>query len=181
MSDTGRRIWPSRFGLLGPTLLICLAGACASAPPPPPPVVEKPPEPPVRMQRPPTRLAWMPLDGSDTAVARALNDEMSRAKPAGTVTSTKAGVSMEVAQLALECIQPTPECYAAVARSLNADRLMWAQVFPADQKIRVTVSLFDAGAGTTLKKTRTYDGVQAASDGVATLVEHAAAAGSRAP
>ena len=179
MSDTGRRNWPSRNGLWGPTLLICLAGACASAPPPPPPVVEKPPELPVRMVR-PSRLAWMPLDGSDTAVARALNDGMSRAKPEGTVSSTKAGVSMEVAQLAIECIQATPECYAAVARSLNADRVMWAQVVPAEQKIRVTVLLFDAGAGTTSKRTRTYDGAQAARAGVAELVEHAAG-GSRTP
>ena len=119
------------------------------------------------MLPPPTRLAWMPLDGSDTAVARAINDQMSRAKPAGTVSSTKAAVSMEVAQLAIECIQPTPACYAAVARSLNADRLMWAQVVPADQKIRVTVLLFDAGAGTTCKKTQTYDGAQSARAGVA--------------
>src|SRR5512138_1914219 len=102
MSHTGRRSWPSRFGLLGPTLLVCLTGACASAPPPPPPAVaQKPPEPPVRMLPPPSRLAWMPLDGAETAVARVLNDEMSRAKPEGTVSSTKAAVSMEVAQLAI--------------------------------------------------------------------------------
>lgn len=161
-------------------LSLCLAGACASAPPPAPapaPVVA--PQPPVRMLPPPSRLAWMPLDGSDTAVARALNEELSRAKPAGTVSSTKAAVSMEVAQLAIECIQPTPECYGAVARSLNADRLMWAQVAPADQKIRITVLLFDAGAGTTAKKSRTFDGAQAVRAGVASLVEHAA--GSRSP
>ena len=50
---------------------------------------------------------------------------------------------------------------------------MWAQVVPADQKIRVTVLLFDAGAGTTCKKTQTYDGAQSARAGVAELVEHA--------
>jgi hypothetical protein len=126
------------------------------------------------MKPPPSRLAWMPLDGTDTAVARALNDQMSRAKPAGTVSSTKAAVSMEVAQLAIECIQPTTDCYAAVARSLNADCLMWAQVAPADQKIRVTVLLFDVRAGSTLKETGTFDGVQAARAGVAELVDHAA-------
>jgi hypothetical protein len=81
---------------------------------------------------------------------------------------------MEVAQLAIECIQATPACYAAVARSLNADRLMWAQVAAADQKIRVTVLLFDVGAGTTSKRTGTFDGVQAARAGVAELVGHAA-------
>ena len=58
----------------------------------------------------------MPLDPFDApVVARAVNDEMSRIKLAGASAGVKAAVSMEVAQLAIECIEPTPACYRAVA------------------------------------------------------------------
>ena len=125
-------------------------------------------------------MAVMPADSLLFAdIASALDEQLGHARVVGG-RMIRAKVSMEVAQLAIECIQATPDCYAAVARSLNADRLMWAQIVPAEQKIRVTVLLFDAGAGTTAKRTRTYDGAQAARAGVAELVEHAAG-GSRTP
>jgi len=78
-----------------------------------------------------------------------------------------------VAQLAIECIEPTPACYRAVGHSLGADRLMWAEIDPGD-KIRVTVMFFDVSAGTTSKKVGTFDGVQAARAGIAELVAFAA-------
>ena len=106
---------------------------------------------------------------------------MSRAKPAGTSTGVKAAVSMEVAQLAIECIQPTPACYRAVGHSLGADRLLWAEIAPVDEKIRVTVVLFDVGAGTETRKVGTFDGEKAARAGVAELVAYAAAPGTRTP
>ena len=98
---------------------------------------------------------WMPLDPFDApGVAQVVNERMSKIKPAGTSATVKAAVSMEVAQLAIECIQPTPACYAAVGRSLNADRLMWAEVEPGadDDKLRLTVVLFDVQAGTAPKR-----------------------------
>lgn len=156
-------------------LLCCAAISCASTEKPAPAIVAKAPPP-------PAKLAWMPLDPFDApVVARAVNDELSRVKLAGASPGIKAAVSMEVAQLAIECIQPTPACYRAVGHSLGADRLMWAQIDPADQKIRVTVVLFDVGAGTETRKVETFDGVQAARAGVADLVGHATATRSAKP
>ncbi|HEY5453547.1 MAG TPA: hypothetical protein VIQ54_32565 [Polyangia bacterium] len=170
MTATGRRYGPTRSGLMfGPLLLAGVGLACASDPPPAPVTVAKPATP-----SQPARLAWMPLDSFDVpVVARAVNDEMSRVKLAGASAGTKAAVSMEVAQLAIECIEPTPACYRAVGHSLGADRLMWAEIDPGD-KIRVSVMFFDVSAGTTSKKVGTFDGVQAARAGVAELVAFAA-------
>jgi hypothetical protein len=159
----------------GPLLLACFGVACASEPKPAPVIAAKPPAP-------PAKLAWMPLDAFDApVVARALNDQMSQVKLPDTRPGVRAAVSMEVAQLAIECIEPTPACYRAVGHSLGADRLIWAELDSADEKIRVTVVLFDVGAGTTSRKVGTFDGVQAARAGVADLIDHAAHAGSRTP
>ena len=72
-------------------------------------------------------------------------------------------------------------CYRAVGQSLDADRLLWAQIDPAQEKIRVTVVLFDVGAGTETRKVGTFEGVQAARAGVSDLVAHAVGRGSPAP
>jgi len=161
---------------LAASILLLGLGACASTPAPPPVTAPKP-EPP-----PPQRLAWMPLDAFDGPIAQAVNDQMSRAKPPGTSASVKAAISMEVAQLAIECIQPTPACYAAVGRSMNADRLMWAELdgAAADEKIRITVVMFDVQAGKSSRRVGTFAGVQAARAGVAELVESASDPGSQA-
>ena len=160
---------PGRIRLPGAILLLCV-GACASSTPPPPVEIARKPAPS------PRRLAWLPLDAFDGPVALAVNDQMSRIKPPGTSASTKAAVSMEVAQLAIECIQPTPACYGAVARSLNADRLMWAELQPsaADEKIQVTVVMFDVEVGKSSRRMGTFADEQAARAGVGDLVQRAA-------
>jgi len=157
-------------------LLAGVGMACASDPPPAPATAAKPATP-----SQPARLAWMPLDSFDVpVVARAVNDEMSRVKLAGASAGIKAAVSMEVAQLAIECIEPTPACYRAVGHSLGADRLMWAEIDPGDDKIRVSVMFFDVSSGETSRKVGTFEGVQAARAGVAQLVAFAADPRSRA-
>jgi hypothetical protein len=167
----------SRVRLAGALLLVYL-GACASSEPPPVEAVRKP-------APPPQRLAWMPLDPlAAPGVAQVVNERMSKIKPAGTSAPVKAAVSMEVAQLAIECIQPTPACYTAVGRSLNADRLMWAEVEPDDDddKLRLTVVLFDVRAGTAPKRVGgTFADAQAALAGAADLVDRAADGASRSP
>jgi hypothetical protein len=169
MADTGRRIWSSRLGRqFGTLLLSCVAIACAGNEKPAPVTIAKAPPSPMK-------LAWMPLDAFDApVVARAVNDELGRVKLAGASPAVKAAVSMEVAQLAIECIEPTTACYRAVGRSLGADRLIWAQIDPDEEKIRVTVVLFDVGAGTETRKVGMFDGEQAARAGVSALVAHAA-------
>ena len=177
MSDTEWRARPNRVLRLTGSLLLLCAGACASKKPPPPVTVKAPPAP-------PQKLAWMPLDPFDApSVAQAVNDNMSRVKLSGSSAGVKAAVSMEVAQLALECISPTTTCYRAVGHSLGADRLMWAEIDPEapEDKIRITVVLFDVQAGTASRRVGTFAGVDAARAGIAELVDHAAGPGSRTP
>jgi hypothetical protein len=163
--------WRSGSFLVPLVVPLVALGACAGS--------EKPPAASARKPDPPSqRLAWMPLDPLDgPAIAKAVNDRMSSIKPAGTSASVKAAVSMEVAQLAIECIQPTPACYGAVGRSLGADRLMWAELEPSgdDEKVRLTVLVFDVQAGTAPRRVaETFAGMQAAQTGAAGLVERAA-------
>jgi hypothetical protein len=180
MKDRIERCVSSGQGRISGSLLVLVLGAaaCGSAPPPPPATARKP-------APAPQRLAWLPLDGLDApAVAQAVNERMSTVKPTGTSTSVKAAVSMEVAQLAIECIKPTTECYGAVGRSLGADRLMWAELEPSsdDDKVRLSVLMFDVQAGTAPRRVEeTFAGMQAARSGAAGLVERAAGPGSKTP
>ncbi|HMF42529.1 MAG TPA: hypothetical protein VKQ32_17780 [Polyangia bacterium] len=166
-----------RLRLVSPLLVLFASlGACASKKPPAVRAVKPLPQ--------DQKLAWMPVDPLDApSIAKAVNEQMSRVKVAGTKEHVKAAVSMEVAQLAIECIQPTTICYRAVGHSLGADQLMWAEVDPAApaDKIRITVVLFDVQSGNASRRVGTYDGVPAARAGVAELVDHAASGGSRSP
>jgi hypothetical protein len=173
-----RTDWRARTGRgprLAASLLLLGLGACASTPRPAAETARKP-EPPA-----PQRLAWMPLDTFDGPIAQALNEKMSRTKPRGTTATVKAAVSMEVAQLAIECIQPTPACYAAVGRSMKADRLMWAELIGAasSEKIQITVVMFDVEAGKSSRRVGTFADVQAARAGVPELVDGAADPGNQ--
>jgi hypothetical protein len=168
-----RRIGTS---LCAATVLLLGLGGCASHKPPPVQTVKAPPPS-------PQKLAWMPLDAmAGPVVAKAVNDQMSHVQIAGTTLGVKAAVSMEVAQLAIECIQPTSDCYRAVGQSLGADRLLWAEIDPEapKDKIRITIVLFDVRAGTASRQAATFDGEQAAGVGVAELLNHAVKA-SRSP
>jgi hypothetical protein len=126
----------------------------------------------------PVRVAWLPLEPLVAPdVAKTVNDRLGRLAVPGTTRSYRAPVSMEVAQLALECIEPTAQCYAAVGRSVGADRLLWAELGPApssEESLRVAVVLFDVRGSAVVKRVeQTYDGLDAVRAGVATLVDHA--------
>ena len=128
------------------------------------------------------RVAWLPLEPLVAPdVAKTVNDRLGRLAVPGTARSYRAPVSMEVAQLALECIEPTAECWSAVGRSVGADRILWAELgtMPAADdyspvSLRFAVVLFDVRGNAVLKRVeQTYDGIDAVRAGVAALVEHA--------
>jgi hypothetical protein len=56
---------------------------------------------------------------------------------------------MEVAQLSLECVSATDECFAKVGRFLQVDRLLWGQI-ERDKEfgLKVTVVFLDVERGT---------------------------------
>jgi hypothetical protein len=143
--------------LAGTALLAALSG-CATKPAPPaakpePPRVVVVPKPP-----PPVRLGVLVPDALLMPdVAAALSDRLVGAWGAGDGDSAPpdivtAPVSMEVAQLSLECVAPTNDCYATVGRFMRVDRLFWGQIGRGDggSGVKITVVLLDVGQGTPL-------------------------------
>jgi hypothetical protein len=140
---------------LAALVLPALAGACATAPNPvPPPAAPTPPAAAAISaleSTTPVRLAWLPVDTLVHArLGAALNTRLEATTLPGITSRNKGAVSMETAQLSLDCSQPTPECRAAVGRHLGANRLLWAELKPGSRKRAVTVALFlfdvDGGA-----------------------------------
>jgi hypothetical protein len=153
-------------------LLATLAIACATAKPAP--VVHAPPPP--KIAPPPVKLAWMPLEATVSAeVASAVNQRLAALAVAGVTEKVQAPVSMEMAQLALECIDRTPACYGKVGRSVGADRLAWAELVRAskrDASVTLRVSLFDVGGGSVVQQgARTFPNAKAAREGAAALFD----------
>jgi hypothetical protein len=57
-------------------------------------------------------------------------------------------VSLDVVQLAIECVDPTDACYQAIGRSMSANRLLFARIeagAPRTQ-LKITVTLYDVDA-----------------------------------
>jgi hypothetical protein len=89
------------------------------APPPPPP-----PPPPKKV-----KLVVLPLDKlALPGTADEINAKLAQVKLPGAEDAVLATVSMETAQLQSECADPTETCYLKIARLVEADRLLWAQV-----------------------------------------------------
>jgi hypothetical protein len=64
-------------------------------------------------------------------------------------------VTLEVAQLAIECVDVTNECWSAVGKSLTSDRLLLANINRVGKKrhertVVLTVTYFDVSTGQAL-------------------------------
>jgi hypothetical protein len=117
------------------TLLAPVALAACGAPAKP----VQPPAPKV------VTLAVLPAESdSFPKAAKAVTDGLSKAHVTGVDRTQLSKVSLEVVQLSIECVEPTAACYQAVAKSLSADRLLFAQLAPGPKRkqVKVTVSLF---------------------------------------
>jgi hypothetical protein len=154
-----------RLGVLSAVLLLALGCAGRS------PSVRNAPK-----AVPPARLAWLPAESiAGRELAQAVNERLGRVSLPGAAAGVKAAVSMEVAQLAIECTDPTPSCYSAVGRSLGADEMLWAELgarSSSSPEVRVALLLYDVRAGSPPKRVeQTFDSVAAASAGVSELVD----------
>ncbi len=134
------------------------------------------------------RLAWLPLDGlARPQVAAGFNQQLEAFRLPDVDRHTRAPVSMEVAQLSIECIQPEPRCYQAVGRQLQVERLLWAEVTspPAPKRngpLKATVVLFDVERMVELHRVQQeFAGPDAAVAGFAALLQETAAAVGAAP
>ena len=102
--------------------------------------------------RPAVQLAVLPAESdSFPSAARAVSSSLAIAKVKGTDETKVSKVSLEVAQLAVECVEPTGACYEAVGRSMSANRLLFARIDGATKrKLKVTVTLYDVDANALL-------------------------------
>jgi hypothetical protein len=169
MSSLGVAQRAKEVGLWAVAGALLLGLGCASSSPPPPVrTVQKAP--------PPAHLAWLPTESvAGPELAKVVNERLGQVSLPGADAGVKAAVSMEVAQLAIECTEPTPICYAAVGRSLGADEMLWAELSSgadAARSVRVALLLFDVRAGGAPRRVEgTFDGVAAARAGVAALAD----------
>lgn len=91
-------------------------------------------------------LAVLPAD-SDAfpGAARALTAQLAAVKLAGVEDTRLARASLEVVQLSIECVDPSDACYAAVGKSLVANRLLFARIDAGAtrRQLKVQVTLYD--------------------------------------
>jgi len=129
------------------------------------------------VSRPPrVRLAWLPFDkSSSVGLTTAVNAQLEHADIDGVTESFRSPVSMEMAQLAIECIEKTAQCYAAVGRSIGADRLLWADLdHHGHGTLTLRVALFDVGRGGIAHEAeQSYPSAKAAEADVESLVARA--------
>lgn len=119
-------------------------------------------------------LTVLPAESSKfPKAAQALTDSLANANVSGVDRKQVSKVSLEVVQLSIECVDPTVECYAAVGKSLDANRLLFAQLSGRRKRINVTVTLFDVDAKSPKTANKTFASEQAATAGVADLVAEA--------
>ena len=83
--------------------------------------------------------------------ARAVSAQLAAARIAGVDATSVSRVSLEVVQLAIECVDPTDACYQAIGRSMSANRLLFARIDPGPirRELRVAVTLYDVDARAT--------------------------------
>src|ERR1017187_6691062 len=134
--------------------LVAVLG-CAHPKPAPAPMVYRPAPPPPPPPPPPkkVKLVVLPLDKlALPGTADEINAKLAQVRLAGVENATLATVSMETAQLQSECAEPTETCYLKIARLVDADRLLWAQVEKVAAKgkkkgkktsTRIQIILFD--------------------------------------
>src|SRR6185503_19600523 len=113
-----------RFG----TLMVVTISACTHAGSPAAPAAVSSPPPQARPAK-IARLVALPAESATyPKLARAATDSLSRAQVDGLGAAQVSKVSLEVVQIAIECVDPSSTCYQAVGRSLTASGLLFAQI-----------------------------------------------------
>jgi hypothetical protein len=121
------------------------------------------------------KLAVLPAESYRfPKIAHAITDSLAAAHVTGIDERELSKVSMEVVQLSIECVEPTPSCYAAVGKQLAANRLLFAQIAAEKKKkLKVTVTLFDVDTNAPKTAERIFANEKEATAGVADLVSEA--------
>lgn len=117
-------------------------------------------------------LAVLPAESDRFPLAaKAITISLADATIPGVDDKQVAGVSLEVAQLSIECVEHTVVCYTKVGRSLSANRLLFAEIEAEDRKrLKVTVTLFDVDARKPRSARRVFANEKEVSEKIADLV-----------
>lgn len=122
-------------------------------------------------------FAVLPADSPEFPVAaRTVTDRLRRARIKGYDAPAMSKVSMEVVQLSIECVDPTPACYAAVGKELAASQMLFAKIDAGKKKesVKVTVTLFDVVEGTSKRAaTKTFPSEDDVPFGIADVIDEA--------
>lgn len=161
---------------------IAVMAVCACAKSRPPTAAAKP----VVVAKPKLKLAVLAVESDKfPALAEAATASLAKAKVAGVDEVEVSKVSLEVVQLSIECVEPTVACYEAVAKSLDANRLLFAQVAPPaaaktkrtvrkkSREVLVTITLFDVATGAPKTAEKLFPNERDAAAGIDPLVAEA--------
>ena len=100
------------------------------------------------------------------SIASAATAALGHAHVVGVDEQDTTKVSIEVVQLSIECVDRTASCYDAAAKSLSANKLLFAQIDADGNKPKVSVTLFDRASRAVKSVAHTF---ATASDAVAGL------------
>lgn len=134
--------------------------------------------PPLQPLAPPLPITVFRADADEfPEVAAALNRRIEGVYPPGP-TVHYAAVTLEDAQLAVGCVDATPECWSSLADPVSTSALLAAEARGEGRKgaVRLSLRLFDAAAQKTVRLSeRVYGDAAAALEGVPWLVAGLAA------
>jgi hypothetical protein len=104
------------------------------------------------------KLAVLPVESDQyPRLAKGVNGVFHDIQVPGVDDYFLSRVTLEVAQLAIECVDVTNTCWSAVGKSLTSDRLLMAQIGRGspknrkDRSISLTVTYFDVSAAQPLQ------------------------------
>jgi hypothetical protein len=108
--------------------------------------IASPPSPTIRPTIRPTFAVMVVESDVFPGAARVTTEKLQHARLAGEPRLSK--VSLEVVQLSIECVEPTPACYAAVGKELAVNQLLFAEIGrgPKAKQVQVKVTWFDVDA-----------------------------------
>jgi hypothetical protein len=157
------------------TLMVVTISACTHAGSPAAPAAVSSPRPAARPEK-IARLVALPAESATfPRLAQVATDSLSRAQVTGLGAAQVSKVSLEVVQIAIECVDPSSACYQAVGRSLTANSLLFAQIAALKrQQLKITVTLFDVDAkAARTKAEKVFESEDEATAGIADLVAEA--------
>jgi hypothetical protein len=125
------------------------------------------------------KLAVLPVESDNyPRLAKGINGVFHDIQVAGIDDYFLSRVTLEVAQLAIECVDVTNECWMAVGKSLTSDRLLLAQIQrpgkKKDRTVTLSVTYFDVSTGQPLHvANRSFKNEEEALRGMKDLIDNA--------